>query len=445
MNKKMVRNLIISVAVLAILSVAYYFVMKMPEDKPEVTTPDYTPIEYIEVFNRKSDEISEININNEKNSFTAARKEEEYFVKEYTDFLFSKAKLNSLFLDFATINAEQELTEEGDYGFSDPIAVVNITLKDGNSYTFSLGNKISGSSKYFLLNNGKAYVISEYEGANFLKTLNSLRETNIAEIDNQSVSAMKVEKDGKTLVDIRTMEEKEAENFSSITTQVMTYPKYVSVSMDGYGPLLQEIVPVTAVDFPSDNKNYGLGKLKLTITDKDNTHTIIYGDKDEKGNVYAQIEGAKYVFLTSSALFDKLYSLDPQSLMDKFALLVNIDKLNGLEIFGGGKSFNFIINGEGDSAKYFINDKELDETNFKAAYRAVIGLSVNGFREKEIIGQDADYTVIYKYKDGNQDICEYKSYDERNYAVFINSKSEFIILKKKLTAAMEEIEGLVNR
>ena len=441
MNKKMLRNLFISVVALAVLSGAYYFVMKMPEKDAAEEEPTYTPTPYVEVLNLKSDDISEVNINNPENIFTVARAEEnKFYVKEY-DLNFSKSKLNSVLLDFATINAEKELTEEGDYGFPESGIVTNITMKDGTLYSLTLGNKVSGSNSYFLNYDNKTYVISEYEGSNFLKTLNSLRETNILTIDNPSISAFSVDKNGKNLVDIREIREDEKDKFSMVTSHVMTNPSYVSVSMDNYGAIVQEITGVTAVDFPDDNdpSKYGIGKLKFKLTDKDKTVTILFGEKDEKGNVYAQLEGENYLFITAPALFDTLYNIDPQALMDKFVLLVNIEKITGLEFFGGGKNYNFIIDGEGDNAKYYINDKEIKDDAFKKAYQAVIGLSTNGFNEK--YAGNTDYTIIYNYKDGNQDVCEFKNYDERNYAVFVNNKSEFIILKKKLTAAMEAIEG----
>jgi len=447
MNKKMLRNIIISVVSLAVLFGAYYFVMNMPEKETKDDIPDYTPTPTIEVLSIKSDEISEISIKNEDNSFTVAKKEEnEFYVKEYPDYRFSNAKLNSVFYDFATVNAEKEMTEDDDYGFLESVNTTEILLNDGTIHSLTLGNKVSGSNSYFLKYNEKAYVVSQYEGSSFLKTVNSLRETNIMAVDLQSISAFSVDKDGKNFIDIREIKEEERDSFSMVTSHVMTNPKYISVSMDGYSAIMQKMTDITAVDFPLDNdpKKYGIGRLTFKFTAGEETHKILYGDKDEKGNVYAQIEGESYVFLTSPTFFDELSTLDPQALMDKFSLLVSIDNITGVEIFGGGKNYNFVINGEGDDAKYFINNKEMKDEFFKKAYQEVIGLTTNGLREMDSVG-GVEYTVIYKYKNGNQDICEYKNYDERNYAVFINDESEFIILKKKLTSAMTAIEGFMKQ
>jgi hypothetical protein len=464
-NSKLIRNIIFAVVGLVILAGAYYFVLKMPEKPIEPGEPEIETPTSIEVFNVKSDEINAINIKNSTDNFTVERKgQNEYAVREYPNIEFSNSKLTTLIYDFTTITAETEITGNSGFELGIGAASVTVYLNDGNEQSFLLGNKVAGKNAYFMQSLDKIYVISSYKAESFQKELKSLRETAVASIDNQTVSALSIEKDGKKFMEIRNINDDETSRFSMVTSFVMTYPNYVSAASDKYGELLQKITGITAVDFvsdtvtPADLTKYGIGKLTLTVTDGEGTHKIKYGNKDEKGNVYAVYDGKNMLFTQNSAMFDAMAGVDPLSLIDKFAHLINIEDVSQVEfieydmekmkteLLPVKEKFVLKINGSGDGTTYEINGNSISDEKFKKIYQAVIGLTTNGFTEnKSWLGNMPEYGVDFFNKDGKSfGGAVYREYDERNYAVVQNGESEFIILKKKLTAAVQEIKEILS-
>jgi hypothetical protein len=343
------------------------------------------------------------------------------------------------------ISAQKEIKESMP-NFSQK-ATVKITSNDGNVYTLILGDKVIGDDGYFLKYNDKIFVIDSYKADSFLKQVNSYRETSLAIIDNKTTSKFSLSNSKGQIIDISIGEQKEMESFGTMSQFVMTYPKHMSVNSDKFGKILEPITEISVKAFVEDNpkdiSKYGIGKLNFTITDKEKTVTIKYGNKDEKGDVYAMLEGKNYVFTQDATMYDSLSTVEPLGLMENFAHIVNIDKVNNVVFSGEGKRYNLVIKGEGDTKTYFVNDKDIKEDVFKKAYQAVLGIFTNGFAEKTVSGQP-EYSVVYHYKDGTKDTINYINYDDRNYAVSKNGKVDYIILKKNLATQMAELEKLIQ-
>ena len=447
-NKKLLRNIILSVVVLAVLAGSYYFVDKMPDKTQPQETPPPTPSSYVTVFEINQSDITEVNIINIKNQYTVAKNADDIsYIKEYPNIEFMSASLNGIFYDFARISASREVVDETlDFGFETSGVEATVFVNDGSSKNFKLGNQVIGDSGYFLKADGKVYVIPEYTANSFLKGIDDFRNRNLAAIDGQSVSDFNVTKNGSEFLSIRLITEEEREAFSQLAAHAMTYPNYTGVASDKFGELLQNITDIYVVDFisdnPSDASKYGIGKMSVEIKDAENITKVLYGNKDDKGNIYAMLEGKNFIFTQNPAIYDTLDKLNPLSIMEKFIHLINIEKINSVTIEGAGQAYKLVISGTEDNYEYSMNGKTVYEKDFKAAYQEVIGITANGFVEHEVT--DTEYTVTFDYKDGTQETYEYKNYDERNYAASINGKIEYTILKKKLSTAMENITTSYN-
>ena len=446
MQNKLIRNIIFSVVGLLILGGAYYYVEKIP-DKNEQKPTDTAQTEKIEIINIKSEDIKEVTIKNENAQYTVYRKDKDnYGIKEFGNIEFSNVKLSIVFSDFASVSAKKEVTgSQLDFVSK---ATADIVLNDGSVKSLAVGDKVIGDDGYFLKYNDKLFIIDTYKADSFLKKVNSYRDTNLAAIDNTSISKFSLANSGSQLVEIRTGEAKELEKFGTTASFVMTYPKYMSVNSEKFGKILEQATGVTAIDFVEDNpkdlSKYGIGKLIFTVTDKEHTLTVKYGDKDKDGNVYAMLADKNFVFTTNSGLSDTLSKIEPLGLIDTFAHIVNIDKVNSVVFKGPGKTYTLTIKREGENTTYFINDAEIKEDVFKKAYQAVLGIFTNGFSQKTVSGEP-EYSAVYHYTDGTKDTIEFVNYDERNYAVFKNGVSDYIILKKSLAAQMTELENTINQ
>lgn len=460
---KLFRNIFISVVLLAILGGAYYAVMNMPEDNGEApeSTPSPEISSNITVFESSVDDMEEIHIKNENSDYIIVSekikekdsdgKETEktvYKIKN-SNIDYSSAKLQSQCYNFVNISALKELENESEeYGLSAPAATAEVRLKNGSAANIAIGNKVLGGSGYFAKINDKIYNVSEYFAESVLKSANDFRDKEIAVFDMSSMKKLNITKSGEC-IKIRPIEDGEISKFSKMTAIIMTEPKYISVSADYINKISEKITGISVSEFVSDNSEdfakYGLSSPSMTFEFADGATdiTVHYGDKTEDGEVYANIDGKNTIFTTDASLYDTLYQVTAEALADKLCNLVHIDDIKSVTVSGGGKEYTFSVKGKDDKMKYYLNGKSANEESFKKAYQAIIGVTSNGFAEKEVSG-DAEYTVTYKYKDGTEQTAKYINYDERNYVLDLGGNREFIVLKKKLADMMQSLDAFAK-
>lgn len=460
---KLFRNVFISVVLLAVLGGAYYAVMKMPDktDEKPAGTPAPESQSDITVFETEVKDIEELRIKNADGEYTIVSeniKEKNSDGKEIdktvykikgSNIDYSSSMLQSQCYNFNNISASKELESESEeYGLSSPAGTAQIKLKDGSVTDIAIGSKVIGGSGYFAKINGKIYNVSEYFGEAVLKNANSFRDKEIASFDMAKMTKFNISKGGES-IKLRPIKEEEESKFSKMTSIVMTEPKYISVSADYLNKIAQKITGITVSEFVSDSRadfgKYGLSSPALTFefVDDKTDITVHYGTKTEDGRVYANVDGKDTVFTQDSELYDTLSQVTAEALADKLCNLVNIDDIKSVTVEGEGKKYTLSVKGKDDKVKYYLDGKTANEDAFKKAYQAIIGITSNGFAEKEVSG-DAEYTVTYEYKDGTSQTAKYISYDERNYVLDLGGNREYTVLKKKLAQMMQSIESFAK-
>lgn len=461
---KLFRNIFISVVLLAVLGGAYYAVTKIPDKTGE--TPSSTPSPEISssditVFEADIKDIDELTIKNadgeytivsetakEKNSEGKEIEKTVYKIKG-SNIDYSSSMLQSQCYNFNNISASKELdSEDEEYGLATPAGTARIKLKNGSVTDIAIGNKVIGGSGYFAEIGGKVYNVSSYFGEAVLKNANSFRDKEIATFDMASLKKLNISKGGEN-IKLRPIKKDEESKFSKMTSFIMTEPKYISVSADYLNKIAQKITGISADEFVSDSRadfgKYGLASPSLTFefADDKTDITVHYGAKTDDGKVYANVDGKDTVFTQSSELFDTLSQVTAEALADKLCNLVNIDDIKSVTVEGEGKKYTFSVKGKDDKMKYYLDGKTANEDAFKKAYQAIIGITSNGFAEKDVTG-DAEYTVLYKYKGGTEQTAKYISYDERNYVLDLGGNREYTVLKKKLEQMMQSIESFAK-
>ncbi len=449
LKDRLIRNIILGVVGLGLLGGAYYLVLKMPEQTDEQTpTATASPVSGSEaVIEIETEELEKLYIKNDSDEYTLVRDGENWCV-EGRNIEYSQSKIKNFLYNFTNFYVSKKIdggTDE-EYGLSNPSAKAVLTKTDGTRYEILLGNEVVGDTGYFTKLDGIIYTVSKTRAEYMKNTANSLRDTALMAIDMQTLKSFKLSDKNGVIASIRHAEESEAEKMSMMTTLVMTEPKYVAVNTDYLNKIIESIVTVNAKSFVCDDRSkfaeYGLDVPNLTfeIADENGSFVINYGKKDENGDVYANMGGTDSVFLQAPTMYDTLSKVDTLSLIEKFCHIINIDDITEVTIEGGGKKYTLSLEGEEDNMKYFCDGKTANEDAFKDAYQAVIGLVSNGFAEKAVSGTP-EYTVIFKYKDGSELKNEYISYDERNFVLDKNGVREYIILKKNITAMLDQLES----
>ena len=124
--------------------------------------------------------------------------------------------------------------------------------------------------------------------------------------------------------------------------------------------------------------------------------------------------------------------------------LENITEVSKVTLEGLGKSHMMTISGSADHATYTIDGKKIEESNFKKAYQAVLGLSLDDFITQPYSGS-AEFTICYHKNDGSQTVISCVPYDERNYLVLVNGKGNLLMRKKQIDNMLSTIEGYVSK
>lgn len=447
-NKKLIRNIIISVVVIAVLAGLLVWVNSIPDKTEDNSNANVSETEEIEVLSLDKENAKSVKIENASETYTIVKNGDEYTVLEKPNIIYSSSKLKFCFEDFMSIKAAKDVTDDKiDFEKS---SQATITMNDGTQHIVTVGNKVIGGNERFVRCNDKIYSVLEYQLSYFDALSNSFRDTNLGSIKS-SLESMKIYENGNELVSFRKASEDDANNFPVSVSYVMTYPKYLSVSEDRIRSLFDTLGEGYSLDiqsFADDNianaSNYGIGKKTVVINDGENEFKLAYGNKDEKGNIYVVVNDGGSIYTMSSTLFDIIDKYNGDVIMNKLTHIVNLDDIKNIVFEGDGNKYTLERKGKEGNYTYDINGKSVSEDSFKAIYREIIGITSDKIAYNGVAGK-AEYTVTVNFPDGKSDKWEYIAESERNYVLLKNGEAQYICLKKNVEAAMANIKKELSK
>ena len=448
-NKKLIRNIIISVLVIAALVGILVWVNSIPDKTADSGSETETleQSDSIEIFKVDKENVKSVSVENEKGSYTILKNGDEYTVADNKGIEYSSVNLGFNFESFLQINGSKDVTED-DIPFTKTAEAV-ITMNDGVKHVLTLGGEVIGETKTLLKYNDKVYAVPTYNISCFNQELNSFRSTQLGKLE-ANLESMEIYENSKELVAIRKATEEDNKKFRVNMSYVMTYPKFLGVSSDrlqSFMELIQNGYSLDIISFADDNKanfsKYGIGKKTLIIDDGKNEYKFAFGNKDDKGNVYTVLNNGSSVYTMSSALFDIIDKYNGDVLMDKLTHIADLNNVKTLVFEGKGDKYTLERKGNEDNYKYDINGNDIAEDKFKDAYQEIIGITSDKIAYNNVSGS-AEYTVTINYLDGKTEIWEYVPYDERNYVLKKDGQESYICLKKKPAAAMQNIKNILS-
>lgn len=185
---------------------------------------------------------------------------------------------------------------------------------------------------------------------------------------------------------------------------------------------------------------------KISIGSEEEEETILIGAPANSDSYYAKLETDDKIFTISKEALDP-YSYQAFDIVEKFVKIVAIDVLKQLTIqYPDGELIITVEHEEDVESKInvAINGEKIEEKEFRDLYKVIAGLSV-----KEAI-EDAKYktpeaTMTYTILDSNKGEKEVKvefvPYNEKNLAVFINNKADFLIEKEVFYKMIDAINS----
>lgn len=483
-KNKTIRNIIIGVAVLAVLSGVYFLVMKWEPEQQTEEQPQPTA-QAVQVFKADVGEVAKVDVNGDNGALHYYKKPETkttkdadgnetrtevdvWYLSGYENANLTATKIENAVSSFCDMQAEKEVTtdmsKKADYGLETPRATAAVTLADGTTYTLLLGGTVPTSDNYYaMLEGGNAiYAISSYKANLMLAKPLAFKNTSIASITEEKFQTFSLTANGQKVMDVRKQQEGETLLNSNMTDYVMTYPYYEAVKADEFAEILNAVSSIMADEFvavaPSDLSVYGLNspRYEISLADESYSYHIKIGadvpkeNEDDKQLVYVMAEGEPCVFTMSADMLNTLKNIDAFALTEKFVHLVDVSGVQSVVVQSEDKTYTLEVEhiketndvgDEVDDQNYKINGKDANQKRSKAAYQSIIGHLASSADAKNA-GQ-VRCTITFHMADGTQSTIQYADCDERNYTAIKDGQASGLkVLKKSIRDMLQTLEEL---
>jgi hypothetical protein len=198
-----------------------------------------------------------------------------------------------------------------------------------------------------------------------------------------------------------------------------------------------------AEDFPLSLTPYGLDDpVRVLLEFGSTSMELLIGNRTATGH-YAKLPDAPGVFIVRG-MAPAVYTW-PFGLIDKFALLVNIDNVDRLLIREGERIISADILGEGENAIFSLNGRKAENRSFRAWFQNVISLRMDA----EITGPGAgmpgadEVSIEYLLRTGERIAITLVPFSRDFYALSQEGTMEFLIARNQVRRIFDTIDTVV--
>lgn len=381
--------------------------------------------EDITVFTSNAEDIQLMEITGE-DSFTLVKSGDGWKMQGMEDVPLVSNLPETLAESLANITSpmlvEQKAKDFSQYGLESPRVAVRIVFPDDEK-TFFIGSR-TGDYYYFCIDSSEDVYIVSYDSLylamigkmGFLsKTVFSVSAADVTRI---AFGDIVLERSGDGWLEIAPYSMTADTN--SVETAVLS-----PISAVVAGEILSEArTPAhdTTVEVETAE-----GTVRLDVS------------KEEDGFRYVTREDSDYIYkVSASALsFLDLGGFDIISLY-----IAPIDIASVSEIYFASPEGAEVLSIEAPTSEapvFYRNGEEADETNFRDFYQVLVSLQ---FKAEGRAEGEAEYSISFAKTDGDIYKIEFVPYSDSDYAVRINGKGNFTVLKKSVTDLFGYIKNI---
>ena len=450
--KRSIKSLVIAVIAMAFFIGAYYLMINwQPEDKTN-GEQGLTSAETIYIVDEDTDNIDYVEFNNGAENYTI-KNGESPSIDGFFSHIIDSAKLKSALSSCASVYAGKKLENVqnfADYGLEKADKYVLIKTKDGKEHKIILGNNTNFENEYYVKtkDSNTVYTISSYTFDSLMKSPEEYRNLDICVLDNTSMEALSIDKQGKSELSIVLDKDFTPLNEYQTTSYIMTYPyKNVTASQDKLNELLENISSLTASSVAEENPTnlykYGLDKpYVINYTDAKGKNTIKMGNYAENGNVYIMYNNLPVVYLADCPFYETVKQADADEFVERFVSLFNIMDIESVKLSADGKEHTMSIKKKGeDKYEYSINGKIKTEDNFKKIYQQIIGVTSVEFTSEVPSGSEK-CKVTFSFLNGTNKTFIYYQYNDRYSIVKADNGMVCLVLTKNIDKIFESLENI---
>ena len=263
-----------------------------------------------------------------------------------------------------------------------------------------------------------------------------------------------------------------AENPTTFATGTwqMTEPRTLWLDSGAVSELVMSVSDCGLYEYlgtVDDLADYGLDTpwFSITVTDLDgSSRTLHLGDLVEGDDIhyYCTIDDTNDVFTISTSYLAFAEDFQVTHYLDMFTNIISITEVDRVDVTDGTTAYTMTIerqeqydedgalktlaNGSPDYLEtFFLDGAEVQEDAFKTAYQTIIGVTISGLVDEELVdeSQTPVLTVTYTFNNGTDPITvEYLPYDINNYCVRREGSVDLICKKDQVDSILPTMADL---
>lgn len=450
---KMTRNVIILIAVLAILGGGCFWILNYePAKEDENSLPEINSVTVYEVV---EEDISKIVIENEENGKTFIRNGNSWLIEGYAKEDLATSKVDSFIYSLEKITSTEKVTDSLEVcGLDSPQTVVTVIKNDGVKDVIKIGDKSPLLGKYFFtLNDGDIYTMSSYIAEGFTEKVSHYTEFTRASFKADEIFDLRIERAGKNAIHLSVKDEAD----DTMTSWKITEPYPVAKNaLDQYisEQILTKIEAIN-ISKPATVKETGLASPKAVFTFKSAKFDEEGNKQDEKsttikvGNTngevaYIEYEGKAYEVDSDSVSF---VNVDPILLVSKLEALTPIAKLHKMTVKKGDEEFvldvtHSQLGSDDDEMTFKMNGEFIEEDSAKKLYQEVIGLMADGEYKNTPFGELV-CEVLFELEGSQKTVKLYKLND-MSASFTVNDSTVFTVKLSAIENMLTNMRNLIN-
>lgn len=328
-------------------------------------------------------------------------KEDTYVVEGMEPDTVSMDICTSIYNCFSALNAAELVTENVHqpevYGLSVPSARATATFRDGSTRTVLVGDQLTTSTNYYLMEEGTqtVYTVTSFMANRLSSTATDLHERTLPTVDTTNGKSLIIKLRGQDAYKMRA----KGAQASTLAAWQMIEPRTIDVNINTVNDYIEGIgavslsscvqINASAADLAS---KYGFtdgeGDIALTYVDTNNVSRYIeIGARDpESGNFYVRRDKTNDVYMTTYAMLEFALNFSFGDLIEPYPSMYNIAQVDQMTLTtGDGASYVLRIDrkqvtkDDGTSKTeetFFLNGVQKPEKAFKEAYKAIIGVPI---------------------------------------------------------------------
>ncbi len=462
---KLWRNLIIMIAVVAVLIAAFFVVKNLQTDQPKDNTSTQKDID---VINEDFDKIESITLKSDQGVLVYKTTKESGVwsleTSETTAFDLDNDQISSNGEILRKIQADS-LVEKGSknlkkYGLDHPRCTMTLLRHDGTKKVITIGDTSTTTGKTFAFDEENVYTIYDYAVTAMTATIKDLEVTQTYQIPKEDITAMKIERKGKATIDIALREDNK-NVYETHTSKLTMRSPYEGCDVNDENMqsmvynYLNQIAFTKETEFNStDYAAYGVTDpaYKFTITYYDsstgkNVNKVLSVSDLKDGKYYAKFDDYAKMYCFPKDSFAFADNIDPYRAVSQVGFIYNIDVVDKIVIDTNGDTYTFDITHKKVSdteteAHFKFNGKKVNDSAALSMYQHLIGFYREGvYTGKGEPTQSAVFHMTFTLSNHQTKTLEFKPINDREYSYTVDGHTQFIIKKNTVQTVMDMLKS----